>query len=57
MRSDCDLDHWCEEDRKYGGPGDDALGGNLKSDQLFGGRGRDLLIDDKTTRTLPYGEK
>jgi hypothetical protein len=41
-------DYWLGEDENHGGPGADHIVGNLDSEKHFGGRGDDLLVDEKS---------
>ncbi len=41
-------DYWLGEDENHGGPGADHIVGNFDSEKHFGGRGDDLLVDEKS---------
>ena len=41
-------DYWLGEDENHGGPGADHIVGNYDSEKHFGGRGDDLLVDEKS---------
>ena len=41
-------DYWLGRDENHGGPGADHIVGNLDSEKHFGGRGDDLLVDEKS---------
>ena len=50
LAADCDVDAYCGEDEKHGGPGADHIVGNLRSEKHFGGRGNDLIVDADSGR-------
>jgi Ca2+-binding RTX toxin-like protein len=50
LAADCDVDSYCGEDEKHGGPGADHIVGNLRSEKHFGGRGNDSLVDADSGR-------
>ncbi len=41
-------DYWLGKDENHGGPGADHIVGNLDSEKHFGGRGDDLIVDEKS---------
>jgi Ca2+-binding RTX toxin-like protein len=41
-------DYWFGEDENHGGPGADHIVGNFDPEKHFGGRGDDLLVDEKS---------
>jgi Ca2+-binding RTX toxin-like protein len=41
-------DYWLGKDENHGGPGADHIVGNRDSEKHFGGRGDDLLVDEKS---------
>jgi hypothetical protein len=41
-------DYWLGEDENHGGSGADHIVGNFDSEKHFGGRGDDLLVDEKS---------
>ena len=41
-------DYWLGQDENHGGPGADHIVGNYASEKHFGGRGDDLLVDEKS---------
>lgn len=41
---------WYGENTYYGGPGDDYIGGSLKSEKHFGGRGNDYINDHDSSK-------
>jgi Ca2+-binding RTX toxin-like protein len=41
-------DYWLGKDENHGGPGADHIVGNYDSEKHFGGRGDDVLVDEKS---------
>lgn len=41
-------DYWLGKDENHGGPGADHIVGNYDSEKHFGGRGDDVIVDEKS---------